>query len=86
MMANRSWMTPTTWDERFAEALTVLCGEAPPPGAIAAWFEPECDSMELQKWASEKCRMLWAQGIVVIDAATILADTPAEGEMHAERC
>lgn len=81
----RDWRTPTTWSERFREALTVLCGEEPPNGSIEAWFQPGCDSTWLQHWASDACQMPWAQGIVVIDAACLLADTPAEGEMHAER-
>jgi len=79
------WTTPTTWDQRFRDALTVLCGEPPPAGLVEAWFEPGCDSVELQNWASEKCRMVWAQGIVVIDAAEMLANDPAEGGMHADR-
>lgn len=41
--------------------------------------------MDLQNWASEKIRMPWAQGIVVIDAAQMLANDPAEGGMHADR-
>lgn len=83
--AHRTWRTPTTWEARFREALTVLCGEAPPPGMIEAWFEPGCDSMDLQEWAAEKCSMPWAQGIVVIDAAELLAEHPAEGAPHAPR-
>ena len=79
------WTTPTTWDKRFRDALTVLCGEPPPEGAVEAWYEPGCDSMDLQNWASEKIRMPWAQGIVVIDAAQMLANDPAEGGMHADR-
>lgn len=82
-MDERDWMQPTTWVERFTEALTVLCGEPPPAGVVAAWFEPGSDSEELQNWAAAKCRMPWAQGIVVIDAAEVLADEPAEGDMHA---
>lgn len=78
-----SWMTPSTWDARFREALTVLCGEAPPEAAVVAWLAPNSESMELQNWAAEKARMPWAQGLVVIDAARLLADTPAEGAEHA---
>ncbi len=82
-MDKRDWRTPTTWNERFREALTILCGEPPPEWMVNAWFEPGCESMDLQNWAAEKARMPWAQGIVVIDAAEMLADTPAEGGMHA---
>ena len=77
-------MSPTTWDQRFREALTLLCGEPPPVGAIEAWFEPGCDSDELQQWAIDKAKLPWAQGIVVIDAATVLADAPKEGEGRLE--
>lgn len=81
----RDWTTPTTWEERFREALKVLCGEPPPAGHVEAWFAPGSESLDLQHWASDKCSMPWAQGIVVIDAAEMLADNPAEGPYHTQR-
>ena len=74
------WRTPTTWGQRFREALTLLCGEPPPDGAVLESLRPDSDGWALQNWTADKCRLSWAQGAVVIDAATILADTPAEGE------
>ena len=79
------WTTPTSWQKRFRDALEVLCGGSPPVGAVEAWLEPGCDGAELQNWAASNSLVLWAQGIVVIDAAWMLADTPAEGADHAKR-
>ncbi len=85
------WRIPTTWVQRYREALALLCGEQPPESAVVDSLQPGADGWELQSWAAGKCRLAWAQGIVLIDAATILADTPAEGNqedgrpIHADR-
>lgn len=76
---------PTTWPQRFTQALTVLCGEAPPVATAIAWFEPGCDSIELLDWVGEHCRLSWAQGIVAIEAAEMLANAPEEGAGHVGR-
>ena len=85
------WTTPTTWGQRFREALALLCGEQPPEAEVVESLRPGSDGLALQNWAAEKCRLAWAQGIAVVDVATILADTPAEGhqidgsQIHADR-
>jgi len=76
------WRKPTTWGQRYREALTLLCGEAPPEIAVVESLQRGNDGWELQSWAAGKCRLAWAQGIVVLDAAVTLADTPAEGEQE----
>lgn len=70
----------TTWIQRFREALTLLCGEAPPEGMAEAWDAHE--SEELQEWALNHCCLPWCMGIVVIEAAMSLADQPEEGAGH----
>ena len=71
---------PTTWIQRFREALTLLCGEAPPEGMAEAWDAHESEA--LQDWALNHCPLSWAMGIVVIEAAMSLADQPEEGVGH----
>jgi hypothetical protein len=70
-----------TWNQRFAQALAVLCGgNEPPQDALEDWLDQAKDSFALQEWAVEHAVLSWAQGIAVIDAASILADQPVEGE------
>lgn len=71
----------TTYLSRFADAMETLCnGNRPTSEMIITWFA-DPDSFELQEFAMEHGPS-WAQGIAVIDAATILADQPCEGEGH----
>lgn len=86
-----TWQTPTTWNQRFTEALTLLCGKRPPDAAVKDWLTPGSDGLQLQSWMIDNVKLVWAQGIVALDAAALLADTPAEAEtpdsgvVHAER-
>ena len=74
----------STWEQRFSEALSLLCGGAEvPPDMVTRWFSS--DDERLQHWASEHGAFAWHQGIALIDAAALMADTPSEGEGHLER-
>lgn len=72
-----AWDTPTRWVDRFADAVARLCGgrRPPPDSMIEKWFT-EGDE-KLQHLTAE-FGPEWAQGIVIIDAARLLADTPTE--------
>ena len=78
---------PTTWMERFMDALQMLCnGKTPPLHLCEKWVHHyesgNPDEETLQHWVISNRGGRWAQGIVTIDAATLLADEPAEGEDH----
>lgn len=74
-----NWMTPTTYVQRMGDAMALLChGHRPPNEMIAAWLDPAQEDDRLQSFACDHGPD-WAQGIVVIDAARILAETPVEG-------
>ena len=76
---------PTTKAERFADALTILCGGyVPDIELVDAWFDEEDDDshIKLQEWAVNNSAAGWAMGIGVIDAALTLADNPDEGVDH----
>jgi hypothetical protein len=66
--------------ERFVSALSMLCDGEVPPNAdmVDGWFTGT-DVDSLQEWAINNAEAGWAQGIAVIDAATILAENPLEG-------
>lgn len=71
-------MGPTTYPQRVAEALAVLCnGKTPPAGYVEAWLLDEHEL--LQDWAVSNASVCWAQGLGVIDAAVALAESPEEG-------
>jgi len=75
-----NWMTPTTYLHRLGDAMEILCGgHRPPDEMLGAWLN-ECDD-RLQEFACDH-GPAWAQGIVVIDAARVLADSPGEGVEH----
>lgn len=75
--------TPTTWLQRFGDALQLLCGgKRPSNEMMAAWADKS--SEELQSFAASH-GPAWAQGLGVIDAAHILADQPTEGVEHEHR-
>ena len=77
------WTKTTTYLSRFADAVTLLCnGRRPPAPMVAAWVEMSDDS--LQEFAIANGPQ-WAQGIVLLDAAHLLAETPAEGVDHEPR-
>lgn len=72
---------PTTHLQRFGDAMALLCSGHRPPDAMLHDWLTNPDSDALQEFAIEY-GPIWAQGIVVIDAARVLADQPAEGEGH----
>lgn len=75
----------TTWNERFAAALALLCGgKQPPAQSIVDHFDMSMDSFELQAWAVNNAALPWAQGVAIIDAARTLADQPEEGASHTD--
>lgn len=72
-------MTTLNFEQRFIEALSILCGGRRPELQIVKdWFNTNLDSLELQAWAIENGPE-WAQGIAVIDAARLLAGQPPDG-------
>jgi hypothetical protein len=76
---------PTTWMERFRDALTIMCGTEPPLKFCEMWVnhEQENNADPLQNWVGmQKATPSWAQCIVTIDAAMVWADTPVEGDGH----
>lgn len=78
------WTTPTTYLQRFGDAMALLCnGHRPPDAMLRAWLDPSLDDDALQAFACDK-GPAWAQGIVIIDAARMLADQPGEGVNHEE--
>ncbi len=73
-----SWSTPTTFMKRFGDALQRLCGgHRPPEEMLIAWFDKTKDDNRLQGFCCDYGPD-WAQGIVVINAAQVLADHPTE--------
>lgn len=83
---NTDWAKPTTHIKRLGDALALLCaGNRPTDQMIIDYFNNDLDSFELQEFCIEHCPLVWAQGIVVIDAALTLADEPAEGVGHEPR-
>lgn len=76
------WMTPTTYAQRLSDALTLLCGgRRPPEEAVTGWLCVDSDNHALQDFCADN-GPAWAQGIVCIDAALLLAATPTEGVAH----
>lgn len=75
------WRTPTTYAQRFAEAVALLCREMPPADMVAAWIDRSSGDHSLQDWACERAPA-WAQGIGLLDAAHVMADQPTEGVNH----
>ena len=73
-------MKGTTAEDRFVQVITVMVGKAPPPTLVASWLAFEDDG--LQGWVIDNMQSPlaeWAQGIVVLEAATLLANSPQEG-------
>jgi hypothetical protein len=80
------WTVPTKYNDRFADAIALLCaGNRPPEQMVLDWFDDSKDSFDLQEFCLAHCPLVWTQGIVVIDAATALADEPGEGVGHEPR-
>lgn len=76
------WSTPTTYAHRFAHAVSLLCGKWPDAALVDSWLDKSSDA--LQDFAASH-GPAWAQGIVLLDAAAVIADTPTEGVEHGER-
>lgn len=75
----------TTYAERFTHVVSVLCGAQPPADMVAEWLANTEVNGEhrLQSWVlCQAATPFWAQGIVVLDAAHVLANEPEEGEGH----
>jgi hypothetical protein len=75
----------TTYAERFAHAVAILCGAQPPADMVTEWINNIEVNGEhrLQSWVlGQSATPAWAQGIVVLDAAHVLANDPAEGADH----
>ncbi len=82
MKKGDDWRTPTTYTQRFSDAVTLLCGgNRPPETMVAGWINR--DSEELQAFAVQYGPS-WAQGIGLIDAAELMANNPVEGVSDAD--
>lgn len=79
----------TTWMERFRESLAAMCGSVPPLEFCEEWVEgiQVNGADRLQNWVFSKGNRApkWAQAIVIIDAAQLLADQPEEGAGHLDK-
>lgn len=79
---------PTTYMERFREAMGVLCaGKMPPLEMCEQWLRDEqVDFADpLQAWAVDHAQVAWHTGIGTIEAAQAWADSPEEGVDHEDR-
>ena len=77
---SKDWRKPTLYLDRLGDALELLCqGNRPDDKVTAAWVDHT--SEDLQGFCA-KHGPSWAQGIVIIDAAMILAKDPVEGPAH----
>lgn len=75
-------MKPTTYQQRFVEAITRLCnGVEPPYSMVRDWLDKEKDSCDLQEFCIANGPE-WCQGIVLLDAAHLMAMEPEEGAGH----
>lgn len=76
----------STHQERFTDAVRILCGGAVPPQEfVTEWISNIEVNGEhrLQGWVlSQPGSIPWAQGIAILDAATVLANGPEEGCGH----
>jgi hypothetical protein len=79
-----AWKNPTTYIERFREAVALLCREEPPLEMVEAYLDKTQDDMRLQEFAVDHAPT-WAQGIAILDAAHVMADQPTEGVDHEMR-
>lgn len=74
---------PSTYEQRFAEAVRLLTGATPPADMVAGWIDPRVDDHRLQDWIGlQKGTPCWAQNIAIADAAHVIAEQPVEGEEH----
>jgi hypothetical protein len=74
---------PTTYLQRFADAVTLMCrGRKPPEAMVTGWLDGTDDRLQAFTAANGP---QWAQGIVLLGAAALLANTPTEGVDHGAR-
>ena len=72
---------PSTFEQRFAEAVRLLTHASPPADMVASWLDHT--SEDLQHWiGSQKGTPEWAQSLAITDAAHTMAISPVEGEQH----
>ena len=72
----------TTYRERFTSAVTLMCsGNCPPADMVDAWIDNTDYNHALQSFAASHGPE-WVQGIVLLEAAHLLAATPEEGVDH----
>ena len=81
---------PTTWMERFREAMAVMCGgKMPPLDLCEQWVRNEqVNGVDLlQEWVVDHAAVsvTWHTGIGTIEAAQVWADSPEEGVGHEYR-
>jgi hypothetical protein len=81
---------PTTWMERFREAMAVMCGgKMPPLDMCEQWVRNEqVNGVDLlQEWVIDHAAVAvsWHTGIGAIEAAKVWADSPEEGVGHEDR-
>jgi hypothetical protein len=77
----------TTFEQRFSGTIALMCGAEPPAEFVDEWLRNvEVNFVaRLQEWVlNQDGTPRWAQGIVVLDAAYLLADSPEEGMQHEE--
>jgi len=75
----------TTFVQRFSDAIALMCGAEPPAEFVDEWLRNvEVNFVaRLQEWVlTQDGTPWWAQGIVVLDAAYLLAESPEEGGQH----
>jgi hypothetical protein len=78
----------TTFVQRFTDAVAMMCGAEPPPEFVDEWLRKvEVNFVaRLQEWVlCQDGAPEWAQGVGVLDAAYLLADSPVEGLGHKDR-
>lgn len=79
---------PTTWMQRFVDALTIMCGAEPPLELCQEWVDnvEVNGAWRLQNWVGmQPATPSWAQCIVTIESAECWADTPVESEIHLDK-
>lgn len=81
---------PTTWMERFREAMAVMCGgKMPPLDLCEQWVRNEqVNGVDLlQEWVIDHAAVAvsWHTGIGTIEAAQVWADSPEQGVGHEDR-
>ncbi len=73
--------------DRLCDALSLLCGgERPVRARVERWlvFDDSC-TPDLQTWVLGACKLPWAMGITVIEAAMLIAEKPREDGKHRPR-